>query len=171
MEEEIGTIQGTCKGAGVPKDAEESEKWSKIAGENPDRDKKHKLCISVRVKGMGKLVRVANGHYSYDIEIPFDEEHFRYMLDIAENLIKNFRFEQPKTPIAGPDGTCMDLFREGIRITIGWDIWSGLFVMAHCDEGDGIIRRFSEEYSIERSIERIGKKDHVIDDPAGNNYK
>lgn len=58
---------------------------------------------------------------------------------IATWIQDEFGF-QPKTlPIFGLDEVFLDLWKDQMQITVGWDNWSGIFVMAHTEQGDPAI--------------------------------
>lgn len=44
----------------------------------------------------------------------------------------------------GLDSSAGDIFLNGVRLTVGWDIWSGLFIMAWDDRGDPLVREIAE---------------------------
>ncbi len=84
----------------------------------------------------GKFFKAANGHESYDID-PAEPELF---FPVATKIQKKFGFEPPQLPIFGLDVTYLDLVRDNVKIIMGWDIWSGLFIFAEDEEGDAFIR-------------------------------
>ena len=83
----------------------------------------------------GKIHLIHNGHKSYEI---FDEDE-SFIFKMADVFIDKFGFEGKKMPLIGLDGCYMDFYKKHIRITIGWDNWSGCFAMGYCNEGDDYI--------------------------------
>jgi hypothetical protein len=84
----------------------------------------------------GKINRISNGHISYDIY----KAPAVFLVNIADFLTKRFDLTlvSPK-PIVGPDGSYLEFRKGNIRITAGWDIWSGCFIQAYCSGGDELV--------------------------------
>lgn len=81
---------------------------------------------------VGTLTKIANGHSSYNIADADQNDIYK----IADILIKTFGFKMAATPVAGPDGTYWETQKDNIKLTLGWDIWSGIFLMSQCSAGD-----------------------------------
>jgi len=88
----------------------------------------------------GLLHKTAEGHDSYEIYEADQDFIFRF----AEILTTRFGFELTgDRPAVGLDEIYLDAKKGSIRLTIGWDNWSGAFVFAHCSEGDGYIEKIA----------------------------
>jgi hypothetical protein len=61
-----------------------------------------------------------------------------FIFKIATVVTEKFQFTH-SNPIIGLDQFFIDFVKGGVKITIGWDIWSGCFVMAHDMAGDKYI--------------------------------
>lgn len=94
------------------------------------------------IKIEGTICLISNGHKSYEI-FEADES---FILKMASVLIDKFKFEKQHEPLVGLDGCYIDLYRGQIRVTVGWDNWSGCFAMAYCNEGDNYIIKLSEYF-------------------------
>ncbi|MEW9702874.1 hypothetical protein [Paenibacillus sp. SI8] len=82
----------------------------------------------------GKINKTSNGYNSYEI-IDADAS---FILKIATVVTEKFEFTRTN-PIIGLEQVFMDFDKDGIKITTGWDIWSGCFVMTHDKLGDKCI--------------------------------
>jgi hypothetical protein len=91
-------------------------------------------------KIVGKVHKTAKGHLTYDIE----ELEAYDVFPIATALQEKFGFRIGKFPGLDPDELYIELFRNSIKILIGWDIWSGLFIMAMDESGDPVIREIGQ---------------------------
>ena len=80
----------------------------------------------------GKIYKTAEGFNSYEIS----EADEKYIFTLADILIKQLGFTTDTTPISGLDGVYWDFLKEDVKLTVGWDIWSGAFVMAYCLSGN-----------------------------------
>ena len=97
------------------------------------------MCDCMK-KLSGKFFKAANGHESYDIGAAEPELFF----PVATKIQNRFGFEPPHLPIFGLDVTYLDLIRDNVKIIMGWDIWSGLFIFAEDREGDVCIREIGK---------------------------
>lgn len=52
------------------------------------------------------------------------------IVHVIETLQNAFDVEYDNKGIAGLDGVYFDMKIDGYKMTIGWDIWSGLFIMS-----------------------------------------
>lgn len=71
---------------------------------------------------------------------------------MADVLIDKFEFENQHKPLVGLDSWYMDLHKEQVRVTVGWDNWSGCFAMSYCNEGDNYIIKLGEYFDKYLSI-------------------
>ncbi len=86
----------------------------------------------------GELSQLPNGFNTYDI---FDA-NTKYMYAIIDFISKKYNFtinDIPFLGVIGLDGIFYELKRKNIKLTVGWDIWSGVFIMSHCLEGNEYI--------------------------------
>ena len=63
---------------------------------------------------------------------------------LASKLEQKFGLEAPEAPIFGLDQIFIDLIKDDLRITVGWDIWSDLFIMAMDKNSNELIKEISE---------------------------
>ena len=91
----------------------------------------------------GLIHKTAGGHSSYEIYDADQDFIFRF----ADVLTTQFGFDLTgNRPVVGLDVILWDAQKETVRLTIGWDIWSGAFVFAHCSEGEGYIERIANYF-------------------------
>ena len=90
----------------------------------------------------GKLMKAANGFYSYEI---FDGDQ-NQIFAFADILTKQFGFQMVDAPVAGLDNVYWDATKSNVKITVGWDIWSGAFIMAHCPAGSEYVGKIAVHY-------------------------
>jgi len=83
----------------------------------------------------GTLHLTSNGLASYEV---LDAE-YSTVLEIATILENKFTFI-PTSHIVGTEQTYMEFQKEGINVTLGWDIWCGCFLMAHEHSGNPYIQ-------------------------------
>ena len=87
----------------------------------------------------GKLNKTANGFKSYDISKVEQD----YLFILADILTKQFGFHMASVPISGLDGVYWAAIKQNIELTVGWDIWSGAFVMANCIDGNEYVEKIA----------------------------
>ncbi|NQX57944.1 hypothetical protein [Paenibacillus qinlingensis] len=85
-------------------------------------------------KLQGKHIKTSKGYNSYEI---YDAD-LSHVHKIAAIVTERFRFIHG-TPVIGLEQVFLEFVKDGVNITIGWDIWSGCFVMAHDSVGDKYI--------------------------------
>ncbi|WP_144028399.1 hypothetical protein [Paenibacillus ferrarius] len=78
----------------------------------------------------GKFYKTSKGYDSYEI---FDVEA-SFIFKIAIVVVEVFQFTHAD-PLIGFEQVFMDLVKDEVTITIGWDIWSGCFVTANDPKG------------------------------------
>ena len=88
----------------------------------------------------GKFYKTAEGNETYDIE-HVEAEH---IFPVATIIQKTFGFKPLQLPNFGLDSAYLELIKEDIKIIIGWDIWSGLFVMAIDEKGNLAVREIGD---------------------------
>ena len=87
------------------------------------------------IKLEGAFYKTENGRQSYEIYRATSE----FIFVAAKILHEQFGFSKSHTPIVGLDEVITDCKREGIKLLLGWDIWSGFYVMADSQAGDAIV--------------------------------
>lgn len=87
----------------------------------------------------GKMHKTFKGYNSYEI---FDADA-SFIYKIATVVTEKFHFALINS-ITGFEEVFMDFEKGGIMITLGWDIWSGCFVMAHDNAGDKYIEELGK---------------------------
>jgi len=92
------------------------------------------------IKLQGNFSKTAAGHETYDI----NHAEAEHIFPVATIIEKQFGFKPLQLPILALDSAYIELKRNDIKIIIGWDIWSGLFVMAVDHKGDSIIHEIGE---------------------------
>ncbi len=100
-------------------------------------------------KVTGKFHKTAKGHLTYDIE----ELEAYQVFPIAIALQDMFGFKTGKLPGLDPDALYIELIRDSVKILVGWDIWSGLFVMAMEESGDPVIQEIGQY--LDEALEEI----------------
>ena len=85
-----------------------------------------------------KLNKISSGHLSLENDKLKSEHIFEALSEIERKL-----GESPE--LSGklgvtPSSAAVELLVDGVRLTLGWDIWSGVFIMAWNDDGDMIIQ-------------------------------
>lgn len=83
----------------------------------------------------GKFCTTANGFKSYEI---FDADE-NSIFNFADILEQEFQFTKFKVPVVGLDGIYWDFYKDEEMITLGWDNWSGIFIMSNSELGDLLV--------------------------------
>lgn len=86
----------------------------------------------------GALHKISSGFLSYE----FFEAKEDLIYDIGASLINYFGFKEQFTPAVGLDSIFWDFCRDDVKLTVGWDIWSGCFIMSNCKKGDEFIAQY-----------------------------
>ncbi len=77
----------------------------------------------------------ANGKRTCDNEDKTAEDIF----EVIKLLEKNFTVKYDDKCAAGLDGGYFSAMINSKKITIGWDIWSGVFIMSEDESGNDLI--------------------------------
>ncbi len=87
-----------------------------------------------------EIVRTASGHFSLDND-ELEADALPEILSEVENALGRQRVEfNSKFGLdIALSGAAFELLIDGERITLGWDNWSGTFIMAWDVGGDRII--------------------------------
>ena len=85
-----------------------------------------------------KINRIGSGHLSLENDELKSEQIFEVLSELERKLGDSTEFGG-KLGIT-PSASAAELLVDGVRLTLGWDIWSGAFIMAWDDDGDKILR-------------------------------
>ena len=89
---------------------------------------------------IGKVIEAANGHLSYEV---FDVSS--EMVSVAAKLLEEKFGLQPITdPAVGLSEVALNVRNPEVRLGLGWDLWSGLYVTAYDEAGDAYIERIAD---------------------------
>ncbi|TFG20450.1 MAG: hypothetical protein EU533_06100 [Promethearchaeota archaeon] len=78
------------------------------------------------------------GLLSYDLGADY-----MLLFPLATKLQNKFGLEAEKLPIFGLDQIFLDLNKGALTITIGWDIWSDLFIMALDENANELVKEIA----------------------------
>jgi hypothetical protein len=88
----------------------------------------------------GFFWRAANGRQSYEIYRATSE----FIYEAAKILRQLYGFSEPKRPIVGLDEVITECSKDGLKLLLGWDNWSGFYVLADSPEGDELVNEFGK---------------------------
>jgi hypothetical protein len=89
-------------------------------------------------KLQGFFCKAANGRQCYEIDKATPE--FIYVA--ANFLVQKFGFSEPKKPIVGLDEVLTECSKEQLKLLLGWDNWSGFYVLADTPDTDAVVNEF-----------------------------
>ena len=84
-----------------------------------------------------KKYRVSSGHLTLDNE-QLEPDAAPAVLQLLKTRLGG-RLQAGERAGLTPSAAAAELIADGTALTLGWDIWSGLFIMAHDADGDKII--------------------------------
>ena len=84
-----------------------------------------------------KLLRISSGHLSLE-NGDFESDQIYEVLSEIESKLEDSPTFGGKIG-ATPSAAAAELLIDGVRLTLGWDIWSGVFIMALDNDGDQVI--------------------------------
>lgn len=84
---------------------------------------------------IGQFLKTASGRTSYEIY----EAEGDMVFEVIQILKDRFGFST-RLPVFWLDEIYIDLKKENLRLTVGWDEWSGCFVMANSSDSDAVVR-------------------------------
>lgn len=90
------------------------------------------------VKLEGFFCKSANERQCYEIY----QATADFIYEAASILKLKYGFSEPKRPIVGLDEVLTEVSKDGLKLLLGWDIWSGFYVMADSEEADAIVNEF-----------------------------
>jgi hypothetical protein len=91
----------------------------------------------------GKISSAANGHLSYDI----GHAKATFLYEIMREMADKYKFNQSSKLSVGFDEVITDMSLGNVKILLGWDNWSGCYIMADDEEGDKWIPILSEHFN------------------------
>ncbi|MCH5257466.1 MAG: hypothetical protein J1D87_09230 [Lachnospiraceae bacterium] len=89
---------------------------------------------------MWEIVKTANGRKSCD-NFELDSSDILSILSVIE---KYYVIDYDNRGALGQNVAAFDLQIDGKYMTIGWDNWSGIFIMSHDPSGDILVERIYE---------------------------
>jgi hypothetical protein len=84
--------------------------------------------------------KTADGRQSYEIYRATPE----FIYKAATILRENYGFSEPKRPVVGLDEVFTECSKEGLKLLLGWDNWTGFYVQADTPEGDELVNEFGK---------------------------
>jgi hypothetical protein len=86
----------------------------------------------------GFFCKAANGRQCYEI----DQATPEFIYEAANILIQKFGFSEPKRPVVGLDEVITECAKDERKLFLGWDNWSGFYVLANSPEDDDFVKEF-----------------------------
>ncbi|WP_062268526.1 hypothetical protein [Endozoicomonas arenosclerae] len=87
----------------------------------------------------GKTYTAANGQQTYEVFYASAS----LVPVISKLLQENFGFEPVSKPAISLDEVVAEVEKDGIKLGLGWDNWSGAYVMGFCEEGSKWVNKLS----------------------------
>lgn len=84
----------------------------------------------------GEFFETDDGHLSYELE----DLEAAMVFPVASRIQRRFGFAPTKPQAFEPEAELIDLIRDGVLIAVGWNDWSGLYVMATDAAGDAWLK-------------------------------
>ena len=84
----------------------------------------------------GEFFETDDGHLSYELE----DLEAAMVFPVASRIQRRFGFAPAKPQAFEPEAQLIDLIRDGVLIAVGWNDWSGLYVMAQDAAGDAWLK-------------------------------
>lgn len=84
--------------------------------------------------------KAANGHRLYEI----DQARPLFVRKAGQILQDRFGFGPIVQPIVGLDIVITECTKSDVTLHLGWDNWSGFYVMADSPDGDRIVDEFGD---------------------------
>jgi hypothetical protein len=83
----------------------------------------------------GFFWKTANGRQSYEIYKATPD----FILVAAKILHERFGFSKAKKLLDGIDHLITDCAKDDVKLLLGWDNWSGFYLMSDSDAGDAVV--------------------------------
>lgn len=93
----------------------------------------------------GETVEVANGHLSFEIY----DVSANMLSVITDLLVDAHGFTAGDESVIGLDEVVTELSKGGVKLGLGWDNWTGAYLMAFCKDGDKLLGEVSQSLSDE----------------------
>ncbi len=93
----------------------------------------------------GTIVTAKNGHLSYEV----DSASSNFLPVLSQLLQNEFGCIPVGETTTFVSEIISDIELNGIKLGLGWDNWSGAYVMALCSEGDQYITDIANYLNIE----------------------
>jgi len=93
----------------------------------------------------GRLHKNASGNNSYEIH-KADSEYIFEFANVLRDCYEFGAVKRSSNPAYNFDCIFWDFQKDNILLTVGWDIWSGAFVFAHCSKGDEYIEKIATHF-------------------------
>ena len=78
----------------------------------------------------------ANGRLGYEIYLATPD-----FIDVAADLLRErFGFSKARSPVVGFDEVITDCHKGDVKLLLGWDNWSGFYVLADSPLGDAVVK-------------------------------
>jgi hypothetical protein len=88
----------------------------------------------------GQFDQAANGRSTYAVV----NAKSKFLFVIIDILQMQFGFSQPTQPILGLDQVISEISRGSAKLLLGWDVWSGCYIMANSSENDNVVKEIGE---------------------------
>ena len=83
----------------------------------------------------GFFCKAANGHQGYEIYKATPD----FIFVAAKILHERFGFSKARKPVDGFDHIITDCAKGEVNLLLGWDNWSGFYLMTDSDLGDPVV--------------------------------
>lgn len=87
----------------------------------------------------GQFALTASGRQSYELS----NADWVMVMPLVKIATEFFGFTS-RLPVYGFDELYVDCKRDDIEITVGWDTWSGCFVMGYTEASDEFVREMGD---------------------------
>jgi hypothetical protein len=84
----------------------------------------------------GKFYKSENGRETYEIYYAVPD----IMFEIGSILVSKFGCSPLDPPFVGLDVIITKCKKENVEVDLGWDNWSGFYLLANSPEGDSLVR-------------------------------
>lgn len=98
-----------------------------------------------------KLYRMSSGNLSLENDELGSDKIFEVLSVLERNLSNRPEFGG-KLGIT-PSAAAVELLVNGARITLGWDNWSGMFIMAWDSDGNSIVENTIKPLFIDQKVQ------------------
>lgn len=85
-----------------------------------------------------KLIQVSNGHKSFENFTLVADDVFAFLHQLKSYFQERLDARE-KMGLETLSSVATEIWIDGAKLTVGWDNWSGLFIMAWDSDGDRIV--------------------------------